>query len=113
MPASALLRRPEVSHPANESGLPARALLGWMDRDQALKFLLEDCLFSTSLTLRFAEELWEFHKAIVENLPSEESSPARKLPLSAADLKAARKFRSRHPDAHHVVDFVRLNPMDL
>ena len=84
-----------------------------MAREQALKFLMEDCRFSTPLTLRAAEEIWESRKAIVENLPSEEILPARKLPLSAADLKAARKFRSKHPDAHYVVDFVRLNPMDL
>src|SRR5580700_8109221 len=31
MPASSFLRRPEVSLPADASGLAARALLGWMD----------------------------------------------------------------------------------
>ena len=113
MPASSVLRRPAVSLPAEGSGLTARALLGWMEREQALKFLMEDCLFSPPLTLRFAAEIWEFYKSIVKNSVSEESGPGRKLPLSAADLKAARKFRSKHPDAHYVVDFVRLNPMDL
>jgi Flp pilus assembly protein TadD len=113
MPASSVLRRPAVSLPAEGSGLAARALLGWMDREQALKFLMEDCLFSPPLTLRFAAEIWEFYRSIVKNSVSEESGPGRKLPLSAADLKAARKFRSKHPDAHYVVDFVRLNPMDL
>jgi tetratricopeptide (TPR) repeat protein len=95
------------------SGLAGRALLGWMDPEQALKFLLEDCLFSAPLTLAAAEEIWESHKAIVDNLPRAESSAARSLPLSAADLKAARKFRSKYPGAAGIVDFVRLNPMDL
>jgi tetratricopeptide (TPR) repeat protein len=84
-----------------------------MDREQALKFLLEDCLFSDPLTLAAAGEIWESYKTIVRNLPREESITLRKLPLSAADLKAARKFRRWHPDAESVIDFVKLNPMDL
>ena len=84
-----------------------------MDREQAIKFLAEDCVFSTPLKLDAARELWESRKAIVEKLSSGELPLARNLPLSAADLKAARKFRSKHPDAGSVVDFVRLNPMDL
>jgi len=105
---------PEISpSAAGASGLSARALLGWMDREQALKFLMEDCLFSAPLPSRIAEEIWKFHKTVAENLPPDEPRSIRKLPLSAADLKAARKFRSWHPDAVSVVDFVRLNPMDL
>src|SRR5580692_6722249 len=103
----------EESIPAGTgTGLAGRALLGWMDREQAVKFLMEDCLFSSPLTLRCAEEIWEARKAIVENL-REEPFTTRKLSLSAADLKAARRFRSRHPGAESVVDFVKLNPMDL
>jgi hypothetical protein len=68
------------------SGLAGRALLGWMGREQAVKFLMEDCLFSPPLTLAAAEEIWESRKAIVDDLPPEEPSAARKLPLSAADL---------------------------
>ena len=94
------------------SGLSARALLGWMDREQAVKFLTEDCVFSTPLSSGAAEEIWKLRKTIVESLPPWEH-PAQRLPLSAADLKAARAFRSRHPEAESVVDFVRLNPMDL
>jgi tetratricopeptide (TPR) repeat protein len=113
MADSSFLRRPEESFSAVASGLSARVLLGWMGREQALKFLMEDCLFSTPLTIGGAEETWASFKAIVENLHFEEPLPMRKLPLSAADMKAARKFRTKHPDVHHVVDFVRLNPMDL
>jgi tetratricopeptide (TPR) repeat protein len=105
---------PEESLPvAGTSGLSARALLGWMDREQALKFLTEDCLFSVPLTIGVAADIWEFHKAIVESLPGDEPRSPQKLPLSAADLKAARKFRNWHPGAESVIDFVRLNPMDL
>jgi len=84
-----------------------------MDKEQALKFLLEDCLFSDPLTFSAAEEVWNLHKTSVESLPREAPPGVQKLSLSAADLKAARKFRSWHPDAESVIDFVRLNPMDL
>ena len=104
----------EIGLPSSgASGLAARALLGWMDREQALKFLVEDCVFSAPLTCSVAEETWQFQKTVVENLAQEEPQSLRNLPLSAADLKAARKFRSWHPEAHSVIDFVRLNPMDL
>jgi hypothetical protein len=97
-----------------ESGLAGRALPGWMERKEAVRFLMEDCLFSPPLTRRGAEEIWESRKAITESRRLEEAPfTPRKIPLSDADLKAARKFRGRHPDADSVVDFVRLNPMDL
>ena len=83
-----------------------------MDREQAVKFLMQDCLFSAPLTSGAAEQIWESHKAIVENLAPAEAT-AGKLAMSAADLKAARKFRSKYPGAVGIVDFVRLNPMDL
>jgi tetratricopeptide (TPR) repeat protein len=104
----------EIGIPApSRSGLAGRALLGWMEREQAVKFLTQDCLFSAPLTPDDAEEIWKSHKAIVDNLPPVEPLAAGKLAMSAADLKAARKFRNKYPGAAGIVDFVRLNPMDL
>ena len=102
----------EIVPAPSGSGLAGRALLGWMDREQAIKFLMQDCLFSAPITPADAEEIWESHKAIVENL-APAGPPAGKLAMSAADLKAARKFRNKYPGAAGIVDFVRLNPMDL
>jgi tetratricopeptide (TPR) repeat protein len=97
----------------HRAGLAGRVLLGWMDRAQAVNFLTEECVFQSPLSCSGAEEIWEAKKAAVESLGSEEPPALRKLPLSEADLKAARKFRSKHPEAVAVVDFTRLNPMDL
>jgi tetratricopeptide (TPR) repeat protein len=113
MPASFFARLGESFPAPGASGLSARALLGWMDRGEAARFLMEDCIFSTPLTCGVAEEIWESHKAVAESLPREESISPKKLPLSAADLNAVRKFRKKHSDEDAVVDFVRLNPMDL
>ena len=103
----------EIVPASSGSGLAGRALLGWMDREQAVKFLTQDCLFSAPLTPGDAEEIWESHKAIVESLPPAKPMAAGKLAMSEADLKAARKFRNKYPGAAGIVDFVRLNPMDL
>src|SRR5580698_5201870 len=99
--------RHEIPVPAAlGSGLAGRALLGWMDREQAVKFLMQDCLFSAPLALGAAEEIWESHRAIVESLAPEVQPGAGKLPMSAADLKASRKFRNKFPGAAGIVDFV-------
>ncbi len=84
-----------------------------MDREQAVKFLTEDCVFPTPLTVRCAEEIWEALAKRLWKICRKKRFAPRKLPLSAADMKAVRKFHNRHPDADSVVDFVRLNPMDL
>jgi len=95
------------------SGLPGRALLGFMGCDEASDFLLDDCVFRVPLNRSGAEEVWQAHKAIVDALPPIESPFPRKIPLSDADLKAARKFRARHPGETSITDIVSLNPMDL
>ena len=103
----------EILPALGASGLPARALPGFMDRDQAIKFLMEDCVFRDPLTVSGAEEIWESRKAMVDEFARQEPHHLRKHPLSEADLKAARRFRSKHPEAASVIDFAGLNPMDL
>ena len=99
--------------PPGVSGLPARALLGWMSREQAVRFLRQDCLFSTPLSECDAEQLWRSFKTIVDNLPEAPLAPPRNMPLSAADLKAVRKFRNRHSDSDFVVDFAKVDATEL
>ena len=52
-------------------------------------------------------------REIVDRCSRADATATEKLPMSAADMKAARKFRTRYPGAAGIVDFVRLNPMDL
>jgi tetratricopeptide (TPR) repeat protein len=84
-----------------------------MGRDEASAFLMDDCIFRVPLSRTGAEEVWQAHKAIVDALPSIESPFPRKIPLSDADLKAARKFRAKYPGETSITDVVSLNPMDL
>src|SRR5580658_3716158 len=99
------LERNEIGVPApSRSRLAGRALLGWMDKEQAVKFLTQDCLFSPPLTLETAEEIWESHKETIENQPPREPQASGTLIMSAADMKAARKFRTKYPGAAGIVD---------
>jgi tetratricopeptide (TPR) repeat protein len=84
-----------------------------MNREDALKFLLDECVFADSLSASGAGNLWLEHRNKVEALPADESGPAEILPMSEADVKAARRFRARHPREHSIIDIVRLNPMEL
>lgn len=105
----------------NTAGIPAengqtlegRALLGFMSRDEAVRFLTHDCLFPTPLTEQQAQELWQSRKEIVDALPNGEAAASQTISLRDADQKLIRQFRSRHPEADSIVDFARLNPLDL
>jgi tetratricopeptide (TPR) repeat protein len=84
-----------------------------MTLEEATRFLTRDCVFSNPISTGAAEEIWRRHRSIVESMPGACASLQSILPMSDTDLKAARKFRSRHAREHSVVDVVRLNPMDL
>lgn len=94
-------------------GLQGKVLLGWMGREQAIKFLMEDCIFPSPLTIPAAEEIWLQRKAVVDELPRDGAARLERIPLSAADEKAVRKFRSRHPNADAIFGFVKLDPSAL
>ncbi len=103
----------QPSRPPTSPRLEARALLGWMNREDALKFLQDDCVFADPLSASGAENLWLEHRRKVEALPADDPGPAEILPMSEADVKAAHRFRARHPREHSIIDIVRLNPMEL
>jgi hypothetical protein len=59
--------------------LEAIALLGWMERDEALDFLRNTCVFDPALTEEQALALWEPYRQRVEALPARDiHSPHRK-----------------------------------
>jgi tetratricopeptide (TPR) repeat protein len=97
----------------DSGGLPGRALLGWMSADEAVRFLTTDCLFPDTISENTALETWQGSKRIVEALPRREGDVLTPVPMTDADLKTIRKFRSRYPGEQMVVDFVKLNPATL
>src|SRR5947209_627686 len=70
-----------------------RLLLGWMPRQQATSFLLNDCVFDPPIQAAEAERLWEDYRARVEALPQRNYSQPSRLPLTPEEQRHARRFR--------------------
>src|SRR5437867_2620617 len=90
-----------------------RLLPGWMQREQAVQFLLNQCRTDPPISPGIAGEIWRDYRTRVEELPVRPSVPPRTFPLSNAEHDASRRFLSNHPEAANVTGFVRINPMDL
>lgn len=93
----------------------ARVLLGWMDRREVLKTLLEEAVFPEPLTEQAALQLWEKYKAKVAALGAR-PAPAptfEKLVFKEqwARDKFMKKFKKRQ--ATNIRGVVKLNPMGL
>jgi len=73
-----------------------RVLLGWLAREDAIKYLQQDCLFDPALTDEQASTLWAEKKAVVDALePRPIASPAR-LEMTLVEREAANRFLNFH-----------------
>ncbi|HEY6249432.1 MAG TPA: hypothetical protein VI685_05700, partial [Candidatus Angelobacter sp.] len=73
-------------------GLRGRVLLGWMARDQATEFLLQECFFDPPITARGAQRIWQKYRKRVEALPERKILAPARLRLSPAEREHAEKF---------------------
>jgi hypothetical protein len=90
----------------------AIALLGWMEREDAIRFLLEQCLFDPPLDRLQAEALWTQYSERVQALPPRNPQPPQRLPVAQANRGIVADFlaRFRGPE---VSDVININPMGL
>jgi hypothetical protein len=94
-----------------------KVLLGWLTRENAIKYLQNDCIFNPPLTVEQAEALWAEKKAAVDALePRNVPAPAQ-LALKPAEQEAANRFLAalrRNPGGLGVVQrIVKLDPRGL
>src|SRR5271156_3572213 len=68
------------------------ALLGWMERDQAVRFLMEDCSFEKPLSESEAEAVWRKWRDRAAALPEREACAPEPVPLTAAENAHAARF---------------------
>jgi hypothetical protein len=68
------------------------ALLGWMERDQAVRFLTEDCSFEKPLSESEAEAVWRKWRDRAAALPEREACAPEPVPLTAAENAHAARF---------------------
>jgi hypothetical protein len=73
-------------------GLRGRVLLGWMARDQASQFLLQECFSDPPITAGEARRIWQKYRKRVEALPERNILAPARLRLSPAEREHAEKF---------------------
>jgi hypothetical protein len=94
--------------------LNALLLLGWMERQDALDYLLKGCVFDPPLTEPEAEARWNEYRQRVQALPERHPQPPQRFPIPAGNrgyvTDFLRRFRRAGTD---VIDVINVNPMEL
>lgn len=91
----------------------ARVLLGWMERDAAIRYLREDCYFDPELSEPDAEKLWQKYKDAVCALPERVIVDPARFSLTNAEKTAVNQFRTRNGPDPNVADVIKINPLGL
>jgi hypothetical protein len=95
--------------------LDAIVLLGWMERDFALQYLLNDCIFDPPLNQEQAGALWQQYRDRVEALPERDANAPAKLELTREEQDAAERFLAPHraSGSTAIRDVIKVDPMGL
>src|ERR1017187_9282420 len=94
--------------------LEAVALLGWKPEDEAVRFLLDDCIFDPPLTDSCARGIWRKYRDAVEALGERDLTPPTKLPITNFyEDRAFREFSRRYANAPNLKGLVRVDPFQL
>jgi hypothetical protein len=92
--------------------MEAVVLLGWMDRDEAITYLLDHCWSDPALDRQQAEALWTQYHNRIEALPVKNYQAPTRFAIPAGSKGHVTDFvrRLRGPE---VLDVININPMDL
>jgi len=90
----------------------ANVLLGWFDRDKAVAYLSNRCIFDEPVTPERAEQLWRPYYDRVQALPERNPLPTPLLPMPAGTKGLVTTFMRRNGQGD-VKDVVCINPMEL
>jgi hypothetical protein len=105
---------PDTHGPQPPSTYTGVALLGWMERDTAVRFLTEDCLFERPLTDSAAESIWRKWRDRAASLSEREAPAPEPVPLTPAENAHAARFL-QFVGALGVsgVQVIKIDPMQL
>jgi hypothetical protein len=87
-------------------------LLGWMEKDEAIRWLTKDCYFDPALTEERSIELWQKYKKVVEALPERKPEKPTPLPIPPSCKSTVDGFMSR-VGGPEVLDVININPVGL
>ena len=91
-------------------------LLGWLERDFAVKFLLNECVWDPSLSEASAEELWNVYRERVNSMPDRSALAPERLVLTAEEKQRANAFLSFHGVPHRpgsIREVIKIDPQNL
>ncbi len=89
-----------------------KALLGWMPRDEAIKFLTKACLFEPQLSETEAVSVWDGYRRQVEALPERTCSLPQRLKIKLSERREIDRFINamRRRQITNVSRVVKINP---
>jgi hypothetical protein len=90
------------------------ALIGWMERDYAIRFLTEECIFDPPLTEEAAESLWRDYRGRAAALPAREGRAPYRMPLNTAEQEHVQHFLQYLASAGAPpMEVIKIDPMQL
>jgi hypothetical protein len=90
------------------------ALVGWMEREHAVRFLTEDCAFDPPLTESAAESLWKNYRERAAALPVREARAPVRMPLTPPEQEHAQRFRQFVVTLGITnLEVIKVDPMEL
>ncbi len=92
-------------------GVDGILLLGWMDRDNAVKYLTTNCVFDPPLSEAAAETLWKQYRERCESLPERKAAAPAFIPLNHEERQHATKFMTflNSLGPHQIKDVVKVD----
>src|SRR4051794_14726532 len=91
--------------------ITAKVLLGWLDRDSAVRFLTTECVTNPALTPGEAEAIWQPFHDRVEALPERPREVPTEYKLNKSQKKHAKEFAKTAPKVD--ANFRRIVKVDL
>src|SRR5208337_906896 len=91
------VRREEIMHdvapvPVVPKTIRTRVLIGWFNRDEAVRFLQNDCCFNPALSEQDAEQRWRLYRERTEGLPERDALAPPRLALNHDERNHAQRF---------------------
>jgi hypothetical protein len=90
------------------------ALIGWMERDFAVRFLTEECVFDPPLNESHAESLWREYRDRAAGLPVREGRAPARIPLTPTEREHAQRFAQfLVTTGAPPMEVIKIDPMQL
>jgi hypothetical protein len=95
--------------------LEGRVLLGWFERDMAVRYLTQSCIFDPPITEADAEAMWRSYRDRCEALPEREAASPALLPLNHQERQHGNQFLTAlaRLGPHTVQDVIKIDLSQL